>query len=202
MRMQSSSMNFLLRKCQCFQFILQKQIKEIKQTISNHPTQPATPKTYKCTHYTHSTFNTQPQLWRQKVYIHQILTLTNNKKNHLSSLISLPSVALRIFIHSHPSLDFIHSIFMLTLKKFLFCIRLETGCVLISAYCSLTDVAYITALVQLYQFVRITKQDKDMNVVDKLKALGISACVNFMIYHTIASLLLSIGVRKVSVTCV
>jgi hypothetical protein len=86
---------------------------------------------------------------------------------------------------------------MFALKRCLFCIALETGCVLISAYCSVTDVAYIAALVQLYQFVRITKQDRDMNFVDKLKALGISACVNFMIYHTIASLLLSIGVRKV-----
>lgn len=85
------------------------------------------------------------------------------------------------------------------LKKFMFCISLNTGCVLISVYCSMTNVAYIAALVQLYQYVKITKQDRDMNCVDKLKALGISAFINFMIYHTIASLLLSIAVRKVKI---
>ncbi|KAG5668645.1 hypothetical protein PVAND_016580 [Polypedilum vanderplanki] len=72
----------------------------------------------------------------------------------------------------------------------------KTGCLLISAYCSLTNLGYITALVQLYSFVRITKKDRDMFFVDKLKALGISACINFMVYHTIASILLSFGVKK------
>lgn len=67
-----------------------------------------------------------------------------------------------------------------------------------SIYCTLTNVAYAVAFLLLFKFVKITKEDKHMLFVDKLKALGIGACVNLLIYHTIGALLLVIGIRKVS----
>lgn len=79
----------------------------------------------------------------------------------------------------------------------MFCLKIEAGGYFISIYCTLTNVAYAVALLLLYKFVTITKHDKDMMFVDKLKALGIGACENLLIYHTIATILLVIGIRKV-----
>ena len=86
---------------------------------------------------------------------------------------------------------------MFTAKKFLMCFELETGGILISIYCTIANVFYIIALFSLYQYVRVTKHVKDMRVLDKFKAMAISISVNFLVYHFVASILLSIGVRKV-----
>lgn len=85
---------------------------------------------------------------------------------------------------------------MFTAKRFL-CFELETGGILISIYCTIANVFYIVALFSLYQYVRVTKHVKDMRVLDKFKAMAISVSVNFLVYHFVASILLSIGVRKV-----
>ncbi|KAL7012008.1 hypothetical protein ACKWTF_014568 [Chironomus riparius] len=82
------------------------------------------------------------------------------------------------------------------MRKFLFCMKIESGGLFVAIYCAVTNVAYAVALLLLYNFVRITKHDKDMMFVDKLKALGIGACENLIIYHTIGTVLLGIGIRK------
>lgn len=64
-------------------------------------------------------------------------------------------------------------------------------------YCSLMDILYIVTLGLLYQHVKITKHVKDMFFLDKVKAMGISVAINFVVYHFVASILLTIGIRKV-----
>ena len=78
--------------------------------------------------------------------------------------------------------------------------KIESGGLFVAIYCAVSNVAYAVALLLLYNFVRITKHDKDMMFVDKLKALGIGACENLIIYHTIGTVLLGIGIRKVSMS--
>lgn len=86
---------------------------------------------------------------------------------------------------------------MLRSKRFLFCLKLETGGILVAIYCTLMDILYIVALVSLYQYVRVTKHVKNMMFLDKVKAMAISVGINFVVYHLVASILLSIGVNKV-----
>jgi hypothetical protein len=87
---------------------------------------------------------------------------------------------------------------MLSLKKFLFCIENETGALIISAYCFLTDTVYIVTLMMLFKHIRITKNAKEMNSLDRIKALSVGLGINVVIFHAIASILFAIGVRKVS----
>lgn len=82
-------------------------------------------------------------------------------------------------------------------KKFFLCLNLKTGGILVAIYCTIMDILYIVALVSLYQYVKVTKHVKNMLFLDKVKAMGISISINFVMYHLVASILLSIGISKV-----
>ena len=82
-------------------------------------------------------------------------------------------------------------------KRFLRCLELQNEALLISFLCSLSDIFYATTFVSLYKFVRITKHVKDMETLNKVKALAISVAINFVVYHFVSSVLMAVGVRKV-----
>lgn len=51
---------------------------------------------------------------------------------------------------------------MWTMKKFLYCLELESGARLIAAYCALTNVAYIIALFSIYQHMDVKKVSENL----------------------------------------
>lgn len=61
---------------------------------------------------------------------------------------------------------------MWTMKKFLYCLELESGARLVAGYCAVANIAYIFALFSIYQHMDVKKVREKKNKKEKFRIWG------------------------------
>lgn len=85
---------------------------------------------------------------------------------------------------------------MFLIEKFFFIFSLETGGRIISWYCSLFNITYCMALMQMLNSFDVLKEP--MSGFEKFQILCVASCVNFFIYYIFGSMVLTVGIIEVS----